>query len=308
MNAKKMIVLGSVNADHVVQVDDFPRPGETVIGRGYQVLPGGKGANQAVAAARLGAEVGFIACVGDDDFGARILQRFRDDGIDTTAVTVVDGMPTGIALIQIASGGENSIVVSSEANECLTPELLEGRLALLKRADTLLMQLESPLATIELAARKAREAGTAVVLNPAPARPLPDAFLADVTVITPNETEAEVLTGVKVATEDDARRAAEILHGKGVATVIITLGKNGAFLSVDGVSRRIAGYSVTPVDTTAAGDTFNGALVAALQQGEDMDGAVRFAHGAAAISVTRLGAQTSIPYRVEVDKFIKENG
>jgi ribokinase len=308
MNARKMIVLGSVNADHVVQVDDFPRPGETVIGRGYQVLPGGKGANQAVAAARLGAEVGFIACVGDDDFGARILQRFRDDGIDTTAVTVVDGMPTGIALIQIASGGENSIVVSSEANECLTPELLEGRLALLKRADTLLMQLESPLATIELAARKAREAGTAVVLNPAPARPLPDVLLADVSVITPNETEAEVLTGVKVATEDDARRAAEILHGKGVATVIITLGKNGAFLSADGVSRRIAGYSVTPVDTTAAGDTFNGALVAALQQGKDMAGAVRFAHGAAAISVTRLGAQTSIPYRAEVDKFIKDNG
>ncbi|XXJ20771.1 ribokinase [Desulfovibrio caledoniensis] len=308
MSAKQLIVLGSVNADHIVRLDDFPRPGETVMGHGYQVLPGGKGANQAVAAARLGAEVGFIACVGDDDFGARILKRFCDDGIDTTAVTVVDGMPTGIALIQVAASGENSIVVSSEANGCLTPEVLERQLALLQQADTLLMQLESPLETIELAARKAREAGAAVVLNPAPARPLPDSLLADVSVITPNETEAELLTGVKVVTEDDARRAAAILHGKGVETVIITLGKNGAFLSADGISRRIEGYSVTPVDTTAAGDTFNGALVAALQQGLDMAGAVRFAHGAAAISVTRLGAQTSIPYRGEVDRFIKDNG
>ncbi|WP_319584191.1 ribokinase [uncultured Pseudodesulfovibrio sp.] len=308
MSAKKLIVLGSVNADHVIQLDDFPRPGETVIGHGYQVLPGGKGANQAVASARLGAEVGFIACVGDDDFGARILKRFADDGIDTSAVTVVEGMPTGLALIQIAANGENSIVISAEANGYLTPEVLERQLGLLQEADTLLMQLESPLETIQLAARKAREAGAIVVLNPAPARPLPDSLLADVSVITPNETEAELLTGVKVVTEDDARRAADVLHDKGVATVIITLGKNGAFLSADGFSRRIEGYSVTPVDTTAAGDTFNGALVAALQQGVDMAGAIRFAHGAAAISVTRLGAQTSIPYRAEVDRFIKDNG
>lgn len=308
MTAKKLIVLGSVNADHVLRVEDFPRPGETVIGHGYQVLPGGKGANQAVAAARLGADVGFIACVGDDDFGVRILERFRDDGIDTAAVMVVPDTPTGIALIQIAAGGENSIVVSPEANGCLTPDVLEPRLELLRRADTLLMQLESPLATIELAARKARECGVTVVLNPAPAQPLADSLLADVSVITPNETEAELLTGVRVVTESDAMRAAGVLHGKGVETVIITLGGNGAFLSTVGVSRRVAGYAVAPVDTTAAGDTFNGALVAALQQGLDMAGAVRFAHAAAAISVTRLGAQTSIPYRAEVDQFITDNG
>ena len=308
MSARKLIVLGSVNADHVLQLDDFPRPGETVIGHGYQVLPGGKGANQAVAAARLGADVGFIACVGDDDFGARILKRFADDGIDTAAVEVVPGTPTGIALIQIAANGENTIVISPEANGRLTPEVLGPQLALLQGADTLLMQLESPLATIELAARKARESGATVVLNPAPAQPLPDALLADVSVITPNETEAELLTGVKVVTESDAEKAADILHGKGVETVIITLGRNGAFLSSAGVSGRIEGYGVTPVDTTAAGDTFNGALVAALQQGVDMAEAVRFAHAAAAISVTRLGAQTSIPYRAEVDRFIKDNG
>ena len=308
MNARKLIVLGSVNADHVLQLDDFPRPGETVVGHGYQVLPGGKGANQAVAAARLGADVGFIACVGDDDFGVRILKRFADDGIDTAAVRVVPDTPTGIALIQIAASGENTIVISPEANGCLTPDVLAPQLELLQGADTLLMQLESPLETIELAARKARESGATVVLNPAPAQPLPDTLLADVSVITPNETEAELLTGVKVVTEADAEKAAAILHGKGVETVIITLGGNGAFLSRAGVSRRIEGYSVTPVDTTAAGDTFNGALVAALQQGLDMAGAVRFAHGAAAISVTRLGAQTSIPYRAEVDRFIKDNG
>lgn len=308
MTAKKLIVLGSVNADHILRVEDFPRPGETVIGHGYQVLPGGKGANQAVAAARLGADVGFIACVGDDDFGVRILERFRDDGIDTAAVRVVPDTPTGIALIQIAAGGENSIVISPEANGCLTPDVLGPRLELLQRADTILMQLESPLATIELAARKAREYGVTVVLNPAPAQPLADLLLADVSVITPNETEAELLTGVRVATESDARLAAGVLHGKGVETVIITLGGNGAFLSTAGVSRRVPGYEVAPVDTTAAGDTFNGALVAALQQGLDMAGAVRFAHAAAAISVTRLGAQTSIPYRAEVDRFIKDNG
>ncbi|WP_207261465.1 ribokinase [Desulfovibrio sp. Huiquan2017] len=308
MTAKKLIVLGSVNADHILRVEDFPRPGETVIGHGYQVLPGGKGANQAVAAARLGADVGFIACVGDDDFGVRILERFRDDGIDTAAVRVVPDTPTGIALIQIAAGGENSIVISPEANGCLTPDVLGPRLELLQRADTILMQLESPLATIELAARKAREYGVTVVLNPAPAQPLADSLLADVSVITPNETEAELLTGVRVATESDARLAAGVLHDKGVETVIITLGGNGAFLSTAGVSRRVPGYEVAPVDTTAAGDTFNGALVAALQQGLDMAGAVRFAHAAAAISVTRLGAQTSIPYRAEVDRFIKDNG
>ncbi|BCS89803.1 ribokinase [Pseudodesulfovibrio sediminis] len=307
MAASKLIVLGSVNADHVLQVDTFPRPGETVIGHGYQVLPGGKGANQAVAAARLGADIGFIACVGDDDFGHRMIERFNEDGMETSAVMAVEGLPTGIALIQIAASGENSISISAEANAALTPEVLAPHMTMLTQAETVLMQLESPFETIELAARTVRKAGGRVVLNPAPARALPDSLLAELDMITPNETEAEMLTGVGVETEADARKAADILHDKGVGVVLITLGEKGAYVSSSEGARLVEGYSVTAVDTTAAGDTFNGALVTALQQGKSMDDAILFAHAAAAISVTRLGAQPSIPRLEEVTVFMKNN-
>jgi ribokinase len=303
----KLIVLGSVNADHVLQVDRFPRPGETVLGHGYQVLPGGKGANQAVAAARLGADIGFIACVGDDDFGKRMITAFEEDGMDTRAVMAVEGMPTGIALIQVAANGENSIAISAEANGCLTVEALAPHIKFLHGGDTLLMQLESPMETLELAALEARSAGLQVILNPAPAQPLSDALLANLTMITPNETEAEMLTGVKVETEADALEAAKALHGKGVATVIITLGSKGAFYSGTDGCRMVPGFKVAAKDTTAAGDTFNGALVAALQAGKNIDQAIVFGHAAAALSVTRLGAQPSIPDLDEVNDFLKDN-
>ncbi|WP_320175049.1 ribokinase [Maridesulfovibrio sp.] len=307
MASPRLIVLGSVNADHVLQVDNFPRPGETVTGHGYQIIPGGKGANQAVAAARLGADIGFIACVGDDDFGRRMINEFQQDGIETSAVMAVEGLPTGIALIQIAASGENAISISAEANAALTPEAIKPHLDLIREAETLLMQLESPLETIELAAKEARAAGTKVILNPAPARVFPDSLLADLDMITPNETEAELLTGVKVESEEDAVMAACVLHGKGVETVLITLGEKGAFLSRAEGKKLIGGYSVKAVDTTAAGDTFNGALVASMQKGASIEQAIGFAHGAAAISVTRLGAQTSIPSLEEVNQFIKDN-
>ena len=306
MATKKLIVLGGVNADHILQVDSFPRPGETVKGHGYRVVSGGKGANQAVAAGRLGADVSLIACVGDDSFGKKSIKTFKQDGIKTDAVTMIPNTPTGIAIIYIDKNGENSIGTSPEANARLLPELVEPHLPLLNEADTVLMPLETPLSTIELVAKLAHKAGKNVVLNPAPAQPLPDSLFAKLTTITPNETEAEVLTGIKVETKKDAEKAATIFHKKGVTNVIITLGSKGAFISDKEGMRIIPGFNVTPTDTTAAGDVFNGALQTALLEGRSMDNSIRFAHAAAAITVTRLGAQPSIPTRSEVDAFLAE--
>lgn len=303
----KLVVLGSVNADHVLQVASFPRPGETLHGHSYCVIPGGKGANQAVAAARLGADIAFIACVGDDSFGHQMRDTFAREGMNTEAVMIEDNMPTGIAMIQVAATGENSICISAEANGCLTPERLAPHHHLIEQADTLLMQLETPMETIEAAAKIAKQAGTRVVLNPAPAQPLSDDLLQHLDMITPNETEAELLTGVKVDNVTTAQQAADALHAKGIKQVLITLGSQGVWLSDNGKGRQVPGFRVDAKDTTAAGDTFNGALLTALQEGREMEEAIRFAHAAAAISVTRFGAQTSIPHRREVERFLMEH-
>ncbi|CED61609.1 Ribokinase [Moritella viscosa] len=300
----KLVVLGSVNADHVLQVASFPRPSETLLGHSYAVIPGGKGANQAVAAARLGADIAFIACVGDDSFGRNMITEFARDGMNTQAVMVEQDTPTGIAMIQVAATGENSICISAEANACLTPERLAPHRELITQADTLLMQLETPIATITQAAKIAKQAGTHVVLNPAPAQPLNDALLSVVDLITPNETEAELLTGIKVSDMASAQVAANVLHDKGIAEVMITLGSQGVWMSQTGTGKQVKGFRVDAVDTTAAGDTFNGGLLAGLQAGLILDEAVRFAHAAAALSVTRVGAQTSIPTKAEVDAFL----
>lgn len=303
----KLVVLGSVNADHVLQVASFPRPGETLHGHSYCVIPGGKGANQAVAAARLGADIAFIACVGDDSFGHQIRDAFAKDGMNTEAVMIETGMPTGIAMIQVAATGENSIAISAEANGCLSPDRLAPHRHLIEQGDTLLMQLETPMATIEAAAKIAKQAGTRVVLNPAPAQPLSDDLLQHIDMITPNETEAELLTGVKVVDTVSAQQAADVLHGKGIKHVMITLGSQGVWISENGQGQQIPGFRVEAKDTTAAGDTFNGALLTGLQEGRPMNDAIRFAHAAAAISVTRIGAQTSIPFRREVERFLIEH-
>ncbi|PSV29298.1 ribokinase [Photobacterium sp. GB-72] len=303
----KLVVLGSVNADHVLQVPSFPRPGETLHGRNYQVIPGGKGANQAVAAARLNADIGFIACVGDDAFGMLMHDNFVKDGIDVRGVKTEVGTPTGIAMIQVSDCGENSICLSAEANNKLTEQAIESDLDMIRQAEYLLMQLETPMCGIEKAAKVAKLANTTVILNPAPARELSDALLACVDVITPNETEAEVLTGVTVTDNQSAQQAADILHGKGIKTVMITLGAKGVWLSQNGSGDIISGFRVEATDTTAAGDTFNGALVTGLLEDLALESAIKFAHAAAAISVTRFGAQTSIPTREEVDVFLAQH-
>jgi len=300
----KLVVLGSVNADHVLQVPSFPRPGETLHGSGYAVIPGGKGANQAVAAARLGADVAFIACVGDDSFGLNIRDAFKRDGMNVDAVMIEKNTPTGIAMIQVSATGENSICISGEANNHLTAARIKPFSALISRAEMLLMQLETPIATIQAAAETAKLAGTLVVLNPAPAQPLTDQLLKLVDIITPNETEAEQLTGIKVKDMASAQQAANQLHQKGIKIVMVTLGSEGVWLSQEGHGQQIKGFAVKAVDTTAAGDTFNGALLTRLLEKATMEESIRFAHAAAAITVTGKGAQTSIPYRQAVEQFL----
>lgn len=303
----KLVVLGSVNADHVLQVPSFPRPGETLHGRNYQVIPGGKGANQAVAAARLNADTGFIACVGDDAFGINIRENFKMDNINIAGVKMQPNCPTGIAMIQVAESGENSICISAEANAKLTEDAIEVDLERIRQANYLLMQLETPMCGIEKAAQVAKASRTNVILNPAPARELSDELLACIDVITPNETEAEVLTGVTVTDNESAQEAANALHRKGIEIVLITLGAKGVWLSQNGRGELISGFKVEATDTTAAGDTFNGALVTGLLEDLPLESAIKFAHAAAAISVTRFGAQTSIPSRDEVDAFLEQH-
>ncbi len=305
MATNKLVVLGSINADHILNLEQFPRPGETLIGKNYRIAFGGKGANQAVAAGRSGADISFIACVGEDDMGERIRRQLQADKIDIQSVQPAAGATTGVALIFVNDEGENVIGIDPGANAAVTPDYLSRYRQSVIDAAALLMQLESPLDTVIAAAKLARAHRTQVILNPAPARQLPDELLALVDIITPNETEAERLTGVVISDDAAAARAALILHDKGISTVIITLGSRGVWLSSGGNGKLVPGFKVKAVDTIAAGDTFNGSLLTALLEGRDMDHAVQFAHAAAAIAVTRPGAQPSIPWRDEIDAFLK---
>lgn len=306
--AGNLVVLGSINADHILNLESFPRPGETVTGSQYQVAFGGKGANQAVAAGRSGANIAFIACTGDDDTGARVRQQLASDNIDVEPVTAIAGESTGVALIFVNGEGENVIGIHAGANAALSAGLVAKQQQRIASADALLMQLESPLESVLAAAKIAHQNNTTVVLNPAPARALPDELLALVDIITPNETEAEKLTGVRVETDEDAANAAQVLHDKGIATVIITLGSRGVWASQRGKGQRVPGFKVQAIDTIAAGDTFNGALMTALLEGKALPDALRFAHAAAAIAVTRKGAQPSVPWRNEIDDFLDQQG
>ncbi len=306
--AGKLVVLGSINADHILNLESFPTPGETVTGHHYQVAFGGKGANQAVAAGRSGADIAFIACTGYDDIGERVRRQLQSDGIDVAPVRAVKDQSTGVALIFVNAEGENVIGIHAGANAALSVEQVEAEKARIAGAQALLMQLESPLESVLAAAKIAHQHQTTVVLNPAPARELSDELLALVDIITPNETEAEKLTGIRVENDDDAANAARVLHAKGIGTVMITLGSRGVWVSHEGQGRRVPGFKVQAIDTIAAGDTFNGAFVTALLEGIALDEAIRFAHAAAAIAVTRKGAQPSVPWREEIDEFLRQQG
>lgn len=296
--SRSICVIGSSNTDMVVKTEKLPVPGETVLGGQFLMNPGGKGANQAVAAARLGGQVTFVAKVGNDLFGQQAVQQFRREKINTEYVITDPDQPSGVALINVDAGGENCIAVAPGANGTLTPEDVEA--ALDTRPALVLLQLEIPLPTVEHVIRRSHEKGLRVVLNPAPAQALPADLLASLYLITPNETEAERLTGIRVTDPASAERAARQLRDQGVQNVIITLGAKGAYLLTDSVSKLIATQPVTAVDTTAAGDCFNGALVVALAEDQPWEAAVPFACRAASLSVTRLGAQASMPFRTEL--------
>lgn len=297
----KIVIIGSSNTDLVVKTPRMPEPGETILGGTFMMAGGGKGANQAVAVARLGGEVTFIAKVGRDLFGKEALSRYAQEGIDTRTILCDQTAPSGIALITVDEAGENCIVVAPGSNNALSREDIDASREIIGTAQYLLMQLEVPMEVVEYAAGMAHDAGIKVILNPAPAASLSDALLSKLDMITPNKTESQMLTGVNIANWEDAERAARILAAKGVRKVVITLGSLGA-LTFDGLScERIPAQRVTAVDTTAAGDTFNGAMCVALSEGRSLSDAVRFASRASAIAVTRLGAQSSIPYRHELE-------
>lgn len=303
-----ILVVGSSNTDMIIQMDRIPRPGETLLGGEFFTAAGGKGANQAVGAARAGGRVTFVAKVGDDMFGARALEGFASEGIDVSHVLKDSASPSGVALIFVGKDGENSIAVASGANEKLSPADVRNAKAVFAGAAVLVTQLETPLDTIEAAAEIAAQAGVPIILNPAPARPLPDSLLARVSIITPNETEAELLTGVAITNEQTARQAADLLLARGVQAAILTMGSRGAWVATRETQQMIPAFEVKAVDTTAAGDVFNGALAVALAEGRPLLEAVRFAAAAGALSVTKKGAQPSAPRREDIEAMLASAG
>lgn len=309
-----ILVIGSSNTDMVVKTSKLPAPGETVMGGTFLMNPGGKGANQAVAAARLATAftgslpakkaITFVAKVGNDVFGQQAVDGFRREGIDTRHMLTDADYPSGVALINVDAQGENCITVAPGANAHLQPADVDAALQTASPDTIVLLQLEIPLPTVEYVVRRAAERGLRVMLNPAPARALPAGLFPNLFLITPNETEAEILTGIRVTDWATAERAAQQLHRMGVSNVIITLGSKGAYLHTETGATVISPPPVTPVDTTAAGDCFNGALAVALSEGQPLPEAVAFACRAASISVTRLGAQASMPTRREVNDLL----
>jgi len=305
MKNPRIVVVGSSNTDMVVKGDRLPGPGETVVGGSFVMAAGGKGANQAVAAARLGADVTFVAKVGSDVFGDQAIAGYRKEGIVTDFILRDPDHATGVALILVDAKGENLISVASGANYHLGPPDVEKAAERIRAADMVVVQLETPTDTVAFTARLAAEAGVPVILDPAPAPagPLEGELLGHVAYLKPNETEAERLTGLRVEDEATARRAAEKLLAGGVRHAIITLGAKGAFWLGPAGSGFLPGLRVEALDSTAAGDAFSGALACALARGASLEEAVRYASLAGALSVTRLGAQPSLPTAEEVRRF-----
>lgn len=305
MSDRKIIVIGSSNTDMVIKADRLPVPGETVIGGTFFMNPGGKGANQAVAAARLGGKVTFIAKTGNDVFGKQSIELFNSEGINTDKILSDSKNPSGVALITVDRNGENCIVVASGANASLSPSDIEAAKDEIENGEIVLMQLEIPIETVEYATDMASKKGIKVILNPAPARALSDKLLKHLFIITPNKSEAEILSGIKVFDWESAKKAAEVIRAKGANIVVITLGDLGALVCENGLFHEVKAVKVEAIDTTAAGDTFCGALCVGISEGKTIVDSVKMAAKASALTVTKMGAQSSIPYRSELSTLVE---
>ncbi len=308
----RIAVTGSLNMDFVVQVERLPAPGETTHGSAFQTIPGGKGANQACAAGRLGVATRtlMLGRVGHDANGDQLKASLAAAGVDVSSVLGTQGQATGAALIWVEAGGQNSIVIAAGANGALTPADVAGNSGIWRDAAVALFQLETPLETVTAAMLAAQKAGARTILDPAPARPLPPSVLGACDILTPNETEASILLG-RPPGRVSMRVAAELasgLLGLGPKSVIVKLGDQGCYYDDGEIRMAVEGFAVKAVDTTAAGDTFNGALAVALAEGRPIGESLRFANAAAALSVTKLGAQASIPSRADVDAFLAAQG
>jgi len=296
----KILVIGSSNTDMVIKTEKLPAAGETILGGTFLMNPGGKGANQAVAASRLGGKVTFVTKRGNDLFGNQMTGLLKKEGINTKYIVKDDVLPSGIALITVDEQGENNIVVAPGSNSTLYAGDIPSDLMAKGNFDILLLQLEIPLMTVEYAALTAAENGIKVIFNPAPAQALRDYLLRHIWLLTPDETETEIISGIRVRNESSAETAARYFISRGVKNVVITMGAQGAYLHCDSYSGMVPGVKVNPIDTTAAGDVFNGALAVGISEGMNLKEAVVFANKAAAVSVTRLGAQASAPIRDEI--------
>ncbi len=300
MQTKKIVVVGSCNTDMVIKAERLPIPGETILGGTFFMNPGGKGANQAVAAARMGGNVTLISKTGNDVFGKQSVMLYAAENIKTDYIFSDPRHPSGVALITVDANGENCIVVASGANAYLNPADIEKAISEVEGSDLVLMQLEIPIETVEYVAELANKKGIKVILNPAPARALSDKLLKNVYIIIPNKSEAEILSGIKVSDIDSAKQAANIISAKGVEIVVITLGSQGALIKEYSEYHFVEACKVDAIDTTAAGDTFCGSVCVGLSEGKSILDSVKMAARASAITVTRMGAQSSIPYRSEL--------
>ena len=299
---KNICVIGSLNMDLVVNVDTMPKPGQTIIGSNFKEVPGGKGANQAVAMARLNGNVSMIGKVGEDGFGQTLINSLKNDKVDTTYIQTSKGA-TGVALITVDKNAQNSIVVSPGANFEVKEDDIDNNIEAIKNSDIVVLQLETPLNTIKYALNKAKELNKYTILNPAPAVKLDDEIIKNVDLLTPNETELEIISGVSIETEEDIQKAAQIMIEKRVKELIVTLGSKGSLYINKEKSMFKKAYKVEAVDTTAAGDSYTGALAVALSQDKNIEDAMDFASKVGALSVLKEGAQSSLPTLEDVKNF-----